>query len=164
MRVTKWGECGILCGMHLAQRHGGAQVGAQEIADAHGLDLQYTQQVLHRLKKGGIIDSTRGPKGGYRLSRHPSEINLKDILYASEGDTFQILCDSSPLHPNPISPGLCATQETCSLHAVWQELRSAIDSLLEQKSLAYLVEQQEKLNSGEASSSLVSIRRSPVLS
>ncbi len=158
MRVTKWGECGILCGMHLARRHGGEPTGAQEIADAHGLDLQYTQQVLHRLKKGGIIESIRGPKGGYRLVRNPTEINLKDILYASEGDTFQIICDSSPLHPNPVEPDMCATRETCSLHGVWQELRSAIDSLLEQKSLADLVEQQAKLAPGGVETTLVNIK------
>ena len=159
MRVTKWGECGILCSMHLARRYGGEPTGAQEIADVHALDLQYTQQVLHRLKKGGIIESIRGPKGGYRLLRPPAEINLKDILYASEGDTFQIICDSAPLHPNPVEPDLCATRETCSLHGVWQELRHAIDSLLSQKSLADLVAHQELLAPGHGSELLVAIRQ-----
>lgn len=142
MRVTKWGECGILCSLHLAQRHGGAPVGAAEIAETQGLDLQYTQQVLQRLRKGNVIESTRGPHGGYTLVRAPEEITLKDILYAAEGDTFEIICDSAPIHPDAESPNRCADRNSCSLHGVWQDLRSAIDKLLEQRTLADLVRSQ----------------------
>lgn len=139
MRVTKWGECGILCAMYLGLKQGERTIGAAEIAESQGLDMQYTQQVLQRLRKGGIIESERGPKGGYRLQREAKDITLKDILYAAEGDTFQIMCDHSPLHPDPSVPSLCSTRENCSLHGVWQELRVAIDKLLEQKTLAQLI-------------------------
>ncbi len=139
MRVTKWGECGILCALYLAQRDGNAPIGAAEIAEAQGLDLPYTQQILQKLRKGSIIESSRGPKGGYSLQRAPNEITLKDILYACEGDTFQIICDHHPLHPDLVHPTLCATRETCGLHGVWQDLRSAIDKLLEERTLADLL-------------------------
>ena len=43
MRVTKWGECGILCSMYLALRYGDQPIGAAEIAETQGLDIQYTQ-------------------------------------------------------------------------------------------------------------------------
>jgi Rrf2 family iron-sulfur cluster assembly transcriptional regulator len=139
MRVTKWGECGILCALHLARRYGEAAVGAAEISESQGLDLQYTQQILQRLRKGGLIGSSRGPHGGYRLSNPPEQTTLKSILYATEGDTFQIICEHSPIHPNPEDSSMCATKETCSLHNVWQDLRSAIDALLEKKTLADLM-------------------------
>jgi Rrf2 family protein len=139
MRVTKWGECGILCSLHLAQRHGYGAVGAVEIAESQGLDLQYTQQILQRLRKGGVIESSRGPHGGYRLAQPPEKITLKSILYATEGDTFQIICDHAPIHPNPEDSSMCATKETCSLHNVWQDLRTAIDELLEKRTLADLL-------------------------
>lgn len=144
MRVTKWGECGVLCSLHLAKRFGESATGAQEIAESQGLDLQYTQQVLQRLRKGGVVESERGPRGGYRLSRTPEQISLKDILYAAEGDTFQIICDHAPIHPNPENSSMCATKENCSLHGVWQDLRAAIDSLLERRTLADLVNQESK--------------------
>lgn len=139
MRVTKWGECGILCSLHLARRHGDAAVGAIEIAESQGLDLQYTQQILQRLRKGGVIESSRGPHGGYRLAQSPEKITLKSILYATEGDTFQIICENAPIHPNPDDSSMCATKETCSLHNVWQDLRTAIDELLEKRTLADLL-------------------------
>lgn len=136
MRVTKWGECGILCALHLAQRYSAAPTGAAEIAASQGLDLQYTQQVLQRLRKGGIIESARGPHGGYSLVRPPTEITLREILYAAEGDTFEIICDYAPIHPDASTPSHCADKTTCGLHAVWQDLRKAIDSVLEARTLA----------------------------
>ena len=138
MRVTKWGECGILCALHLAKNYNAPTVGAAEIAESQRLDLPYTQQILQRLRKGNVIESVRGPHGGYRLQRPPSEITLKDILYAAEGDTFQIICDHAPLHPETNEPNRCSTRETCSLHGVWQDLRSAIDKLLEERTLESL--------------------------
>jgi Rrf2 family protein len=138
MRVTKWGECGILCALHLAKNYGELAIGAAEIAESQGIDLPYTQQILQRLRKGEVIESVRGPKGGYKLQRPPTEITLKDILYAVEGDTFQIICDHAPLHPESEEPSRCSTRETCGLHGVWQDLRSAIDKLLEERTLADL--------------------------
>jgi Rrf2 family cysteine metabolism transcriptional repressor len=162
MRVTKWGECGILCALHLAQRYGEEPVGASEIAAGQGLDLQYTQQILQRLRKGTVIESVRGPRGGYRLSRSPDQTTLKDILYAVEGDTFQIICEYDPIHPDSTSVEKyavakhasvhCATKSSCGLHGVWKELRTAIDSLLEQRTLADL------LKSAPTSDPLVTIR------
>ena len=142
MRVTKWGECGILCSLYLAQKHGQAPVGAAEIAESQGLDLQYTQQVLPRLRKGSVIESVRGPHGGYNLTRPPEQISLKDILYAAEGDTFEIICDYAPIHPDAASPSQCVDKSSCGLHGVWQELRVAIDDLLSTRTLAHLLKLQ----------------------
>lgn len=153
MRVTKWGECGILCALYLARQDDLSTAGAAEIAESQGLDLPYTQQVLQRLRKGEIIESVRGPKGGYKLKRRPAQITLREILYAAEGDTFQVICDTSPLHPATDQPHRCLTRQSCSLHGVWQELRSAIDHLLEQKSL-------EDLLKNEGATELVQLRTS----
>jgi Rrf2 family protein len=139
MRVTKWGECGILCALHLAKNYGEPAIGAAEIAETQGIDLPYTQQILQRLRKGEVIESVRGPKGGYKLQRPPAEITLKDILYAVEGDTFQIICEHAPLHPENDEPSRCSTRQTCGLHGVWQDLRTAIDRLLEERTLEDLV-------------------------
>jgi Rrf2 family iron-sulfur cluster assembly transcriptional regulator len=139
--------------MHLAKRYGEGTTGASEISEAQGLDLQYTQQILHRLRKGGVIESERGPRGGYKLARAPKETTLRDILYAAEGDTFQIICDYAPIHPDQGSSSQCATKETCGLHGVWQDLRAAIDKLLEQRTL------DDLLKAGVGSDGLVQLNR-----
>ncbi len=132
MRITKWGEYGILCSSYLASKfEAGSAASAAEISEAQNIPLQYTQQILHRLRKGGVIKSLRGPHGGFRLTKSPAETTLKDILYAAEGKTFELICDTHPL-----APGVCDAETDCGLKAVWQDLRETIDLVLEKKTLA----------------------------
>ena len=130
MRITRWGEYGILCSLYLAQRNSPTPVGAADIAEARGIPMQYAQQILHRLRKGGVIATVRGPKGGYRLARPPEQITLRQILTAAEGDTFELICVTDPIHPEQ-----CA-QEPCGLKRVWEDLKVAIDQALDARTLA----------------------------
>lgn len=132
MRITKWGEYGILCSLYLARRYTETAVGAADIAGAQLIPLQYTQQILQRLRKGKIVRSIRGPHGGYRLYREPEATSLKDILYAAEGATFEVICEDNPIHQT------CA-QEGCGLSRIWYDLREQIDLILASKSLADLM-------------------------
>lgn len=134
MRVTKWGEYGILCAIHLGKSDAAAPVGAEDIAKAHQIPLHYTQQILQRLRKGGVIESVRGPGGGYRLARDPEHISLKQILYAAEGDTFEVTCEQ-----NSIFPDCSSNNRHCDLQLVWHELKATIDQFLESKALSDLL-------------------------
>ncbi len=138
MRITRWGEYGLLCCLYLARKSDDTAVGATEIAEDQGIPVQYAQQILHRLKKGGIIKSVRGPHGGYKLLKPPKDITLKDILYAAEGRTFEIICDT-----DPIRPGVCDLKLDCGLKSVWQELKVAIDDLLASHSLSSVAERHQ---------------------
>lgn len=146
MRVTKWGECGILCALHLAKNRESSPIGAAEIAESQGIDLPYAHQILLKLRNGDVIESVRGPRGGYRLKREPAHVSLRDILYAVEGDTFQIICESTPLHPEVEAPSMCSTRQSCTLHGVWKELRSSIDAILERKTLQDLLRSEGEQN------------------
>lgn len=136
MRVTKWGEYGILCSLYLATKVKEGPIGAQEISEAKSIPLQYTQQILQRLRKGGIIKSARGPNGGYSLCRTPEQTTLKDIFCAAEGDTFEVVCDTDPIYPDRCG------QEPCGLHSVWNDLKASIDQLLASRSLAWVIEKE----------------------
>lgn len=130
MRITKWGEYGILCSIHLAKAEAFKPVAAEDLAKAHAIPLHYTQQILQRLRKGGVIESIRGPGGGYRLTAPAAEISLKQILYAAEGDTFEVACEH-----NSIFPDCSSKSRHCELQLVWQELKATIDCFLESKHL-----------------------------
>jgi Rrf2 family iron-sulfur cluster assembly transcriptional regulator len=143
MRVTKWGEYGILCSLYLARNAARGPVGAAEISEAQVIPLQYTQQILQRLRRGGIIESSRGPHGGYSLCRKPEETTLKEILYAAEGDTFEIICESNPIYPDQCG------NSTCGLHAVWSELKTAVDTLLSSRSLSWVIEKEAQGTANE---------------
>ncbi|RME57795.1 MAG: Rrf2 family transcriptional regulator [Candidatus Dadabacteria bacterium] len=144
MRISKWGEYGILCCLSLAERHKESKNGedknldgkvtASIIAEERGIPVQYTQQILHRLKKGGIVSTVRGAKGGYILSRSPKEISLKDILCASEGATFEVICDIKPIYAE------CCNEPTlCELQTVWRELKETVDDFLSKRKLSDLL-------------------------
>ncbi|MCB0353846.1 MAG: Rrf2 family transcriptional regulator [Bdellovibrionales bacterium] len=142
MGVTKWGGYGVLCSLYLASRFHRDQeeaIGASEIAEAQLIPVQYTQQILQRLRKGEIIESVRGPKGGYRLTRQPIEITLKEILYAAEGDTFEVICDSGPIYD-----GLCNQGFVCALKDIWRDLKSSIDQFLDKQTLESLYLRQQQ--------------------
>ena len=144
MRITKWGEYAILFCMYLAKREVDAPpAGATEIGGAYDIPTQYAQQILHRLRKGNIIKSVRGPHGGFKLNGSAHETNLKQVLYAAEGTTFEVVCEN-----NDPEDGCPRMGSNCSLKFVWHDLKNSVDTLLEQTTLAMLVERQDALTNG----------------
>lgn len=127
-RITQWGEYGVHICLYIARRHqeGMEIVGASEISEAQSLALNYTQQILVKLRSGGIVESERGPHGGYKLSKKASEISLKDILLSCEGETMDLICESKP-----IDHERCSIEARCYLRTVWSGLKLTIDSYLE---------------------------------
>ncbi len=113
----------------------GTAVGASEIAENQGIPTQYAQQILHRLRKGGVIKSVRGPKGGFLLAKPASEISLHHILTAAEGHTFELICESDPVHEQS-----CVHAEACGLRTIWEELQGTINTFLSNRSLASILE------------------------
>lgn len=141
MRITKWGEYAILFCIYLARREADMPpAGATEIGGAYDIPTQYAQQILHRLRKGNIIRSIRGPHGGFKLQKRAEDTNLKDILYAAEGATFEIICNNSD------NSDTCARMTSgCSLKFVWHDLKRSVDKLLEETTLASLVQKQVEI-------------------
>lgn len=136
MHITQWGEYGVHCASFIAlqQKSGAEAVRAAEIAEAQHIPLDYTQQILQRLRKNSIIKSVRGPHGGYLLSRPAAEITLRDILIAAEGDTFEVICEHKPL-----SQERCAPTGQCNLRPIWFGLREHVDSFLRRFTLEDLI-------------------------
>jgi Rrf2 family transcriptional regulator, iron-sulfur cluster assembly transcription factor len=137
MRITQWGEYGVHCCVFLATRQAQGQpaASANDIAESQGIDIQYAQQILQRLRKNNIIESIRGPLGGYKLSRSAQEITLAEILQAAEGDTFEIICETKPLGIERCSDGA-----TCSLRPIWHKLKDHINQFLSNINLQDLID------------------------
>jgi Rrf2 family protein len=128
MKITKWGEYGILAALELAEN--GSILTASELCISLNIDLDYLRQIMHRLKCGDIVNTVRGPKGGYVLCRHPQNITLLDILIAAEGKTFEIICDSNPIFPDICSSSALGKEHSCALAFVWRDLKAKIDDHL----------------------------------
>ena len=83
----------------------------------------------------------RGAKGGYFLAREPSSISVRDVMTASEHQTFEINCDSHPVDAERCSPGA-----TCSIRPVWHALQQRVDDLLAGISLADLMKEEQQVH------------------
>ena len=78
--------------VHLMLQSGGSSVGVQELADMQHLSPTYLSKILTKLTKAGLIESTPGAKGGYKISRTKHEISFLDVINAIEGDTSLFDC------------------------------------------------------------------------
>ena len=142
MRVTTWTEYSLIISLHLAKRGrtGGGPVAARELADAERLPADYVEQILLRLRRAGLVESVRGAKGGYLLARQPADISVRDVMSASEHQTFEINCET-----HPVDAERCSPDSTCSIRPVWHALQQRVDDLLAGISLADLMKEETQV-------------------
>lgn len=102
MNLTAKTEYACLASLELAQQFAAQQpLQVRKIAEGHGIPSPFLVQILQDLKRAGLVTSTRGASGGYRLTRSPEAITLADVLEAVEGNPEPTACASvgSPLAP-----------------------------------------------------------------
>ncbi len=106
----------------------------RDIAASERLPADYIEQILLRMRRAGIVRSTRGAKGGYQLARHPGDISVRDVIYASELTTFDLHCET-----HPVDEERCSASHECSIRPVWVLLQRKIDDVLESVHLSDLL-------------------------
>jgi Rrf2 family protein len=104
------------------------------IAKRERMEYDYVEQLLSLLKKAGLVKSTRGVKGGYVLSRPPSEITVKDIVVAVEKQVVQLVCERKRARRK-----LCIHLDDCKVRSLWLGLREDIESYLKNYTLKGLL-------------------------
>jgi Rrf2 family protein len=92
------------------------------------------EQILLRLRRAGIVKSTRGAHGGYGLARPAGLISVREVISASELATFDLHCVS-----HPVDDQRCAASTPCSIRPVWVLLQQKIDDVLESIHIADLL-------------------------
>lgn len=98
-----------------------------EISQCQGISLSYLEQLFSKLRKNGLVVGVRGPGGGYKLSRQPSEINIAQIVMAI--DEYKLPRDYS------ISSDEQALEKKCVTQMLWEELSIKIHNYLGSLSL-----------------------------
>jgi len=115
--------------LELAARHSDPQpVRLKSVADVHRIPQRFLVQILLQLKASGLIVSTRGASGGYRLGRPPSQISLADIIGVIDRTS-----SGTPL-TEPASPSVAVVR------AVWRQILSTQEKILTETTLADLLE------------------------
>ena len=118
-------------------RYGNGQYALlRDIAARQQISLKYLEQIATALGKAGLIESMRGPQGGYRLTRSPQAYTVGDILRPIEGHLACVACLET--HPNP-----CPQYSQCRTVHFWEGLQRVILDYLDGTTLATLAGQHE---------------------
>ncbi len=121
---------------HLARQPTGAPAQAREISEALDIPYHYLSKILQDLARKGLLSSTKGPGGGFRLNRPPAETSLYSLIEAVEG----------PISDDQCMLGLdaCSDQAPCPMHEFWKGLRTAFRERMEEVSLLDIVRAAER--------------------
>ncbi|HRR25986.1 MAG TPA: Rrf2 family transcriptional regulator [Acidobacteriota bacterium] len=114
--------------LELASLYGTGPVKARDIADRQGVPLKFLEQILRQLRAAGLVESSRGPEGGFSLARPPSQVSLRQVVEAVEGDLRLLDLDVG----DP------------TLRTVWEDLQKEFRSRLERISLQDLVDMRRR--------------------
>lgn len=113
----------------LARREDTAPAKKQEISEAVGISPDYVEQILIRLKAGGLARSHRGKKGGFSLARTPDKISVMDVIESTDGPLEIVPCLSSEE---------CDRRPTCPTRPVWKQATEAMVAVFKEANIAGL--------------------------
>jgi Rrf2 family iron-sulfur cluster assembly transcriptional regulator len=133
MRLTTKGRYAVTAMLDLALHRDEGPVTLADISSRQGISLSYLEQLFSRLRRAGLVESTRGPGGGYRLGRAADAIAIAEVITAVDESVDATRCG-----------GLenCQGEQRCLTHDLWCELSDQIHHFLSGISLGTLVERR----------------------
>ena len=139
MKVSLRATYGIMAAVDLAMHPGAAPVQAKSIARRQAIPARFLEQVLHGMKKAGLVSSLRGAQGGYVLSKKPSELSVVEILEALDGPLFSLSDRTGRTQVRRLS------KPELLLEKVWEQVYRAERGVLEAISVEDLAGRQRVL-------------------
>lgn len=131
MKLTTRGHYGLLAMVELAKHHGQGPLSLSDIAQTGELPLAYLEQLFSSLRQAGLVEGTRGVKGGYRLTRSPDEITVGDVVRVLEGPIGPVECVVEGE-----SADCCSRSTNCTIKDMWARVHEGILGVLDSTSLA----------------------------
>ena len=125
MKLSTKGKYGVRAVYEVARHYGRGPITIKEISERQGISISYLEQILHKLGKAGLIESVRGPAGGYLLARKPADLTIGDIVRVLEGPIALSHC----LEPG--ESGDCCQTDDCVARMVWAKVGAKIEEALD---------------------------------
>ena len=135
MKISPKGRYALRLMLDLAQQPPTEYVSIKSVATRQGISEKYLEQIIKMLSKGGLVESTRGKSGGYRLTRTPESYTVGEILRVTEGSLAPVSCLEEEHH--------CENCDDCVTYEIWQNVLDAINEVVDSITLSYLVEKQK---------------------
>ncbi|HEY5682785.1 MAG TPA: Fe-S cluster assembly transcriptional regulator IscR [Sulfuricaulis sp.] len=130
MKLTTKGRYAVTAMLDLALRYDKGAVTLADIAKRQGISLSYLEQLFAKLRRSGLVDSVRGPGGGYNLAMAPNKISVAEIIVAINENIDATRCGGEKN---------CHGDETCLTHQLWEDLSVRIHEFLNGITLGDLV-------------------------
>ena len=129
MKLSTKGRYAVTAMADIAQHASGRPLALAEISNRQGISLAYLEQLFGKLRRAGLVDSMRGPGGGYTLARPADEIAVSQIMAAVEERLQATQCSGE------VGNG-CGTAGTrCLTHNLWERLSAHVHLFLQQTTL-----------------------------
>jgi Rrf2 family iron-sulfur cluster assembly transcriptional regulator len=134
MRLTTKGRFAVTAMVDLAMQHGAGPVTLAEISQRQKISLSYLEQLFAKLRRGAIVDSVRGPGGGYRLAKDAAQVSVAEIILAVDEPIDATQCRGKEN---------CQDDKKCITHDLWAKLNEHILDYLGGVTLRQLVDAQK---------------------
>ena len=130
MKITRETDYSIRCMLFLSGDPTKVSM-VDEISQAMDIPKSFLAKILQKLKRAQLVDSFLGVRGGFKLAKDPTKINLLDIINAMQGGVGVNIC--------AVDEGACDRSDECVIHPIWNEIQANIQHTLKGYDLASLV-------------------------
>ena len=138
MKLTSKGRYAVMAMADLAKNNAKKPINLTEISLRQGISLSFLEQLFLKLKKNNLVLSSRGPSGGYILSRDPDEIKLSSIINAVYEKIKTVKCKKES------KKGCNGKSVKCITHDLWEDLEIHIHNFFEKNTLRDIVYKTSK--------------------
>ena len=138
MKLSSKGRYAVMAMADLAKSNAKKPINLTEISLRQGISLSFLEQLFLKLKKNNLVLSSRGPSGGYILSRDPDEIKLSSIINAVDEKIKTVKCKKES------KKGCNGKSVKCITHDLWEDLETHIHSFFEKNTLKDIVYKTSK--------------------
>jgi FeS assembly SUF system regulator len=143
VRLEKFTDYGLVILSCIARSPRGTLRTARDLASESGLPQPTVSRLLQDLLKGGLLESKRGIRGGYQLAKAPRDISIASVIVALEGPIRLTVCSSE-------TTGACHLESHCTIKTNQRVINAAVRGVLEQLSLADLMQPLQLLTIQDA--------------
>ena len=130
MKLTTKSRYAVTAMLDIAYHDKGNPISLPEIADRQNISLSYLEQLFSRLKRSGLVESIKGPGGGYMLSKDADEIVISEVIQAVDEDLETTACNGK---------SNCHNNHQCISHNLWQDLGVEIKNFLSDITLQQVI-------------------------
>lgn len=135
MKISTRGRYSLRFMIDLANNPEDEFISLKDVAARQGISKKYLEQIIPFLNRSGLLATNKGHMGGYKLSKAPSDITVKDILLSAEGSLYPVSCMDN-------QPNLCDNCDNCLTLPLYEGLNAVIDDYLNSITLQDVIDKK----------------------